>query len=228
MTPSSRRATLGTLIATAALAAAPTLPAAAAPSAHAAGASKVTGTLRITPGTFAGGKPNGSWFRMALPSGTAYFSNPGSTATDKTYTLLAPGTAGGLVLGTYQGGATFDASGNSQAGAIIKPTPFAGILFGVATLKQEPASSPASAAPSATLKGTRLSVRLAALTAAWNKLFFNQGAPKPGKSSPVATGTLNRRTKAYTLDWKSTIVGGPFNGFTGVWHLQGTLKGKVA
>ncbi|MGZ4203553.1 MAG: hypothetical protein ACXVRH_16010, partial [Thermoleophilaceae bacterium] len=191
MTLSSRRAALGILATTAALAAA--VPAGASASAHGAAATtSLTGTLKIKPGTFAAGKPSGSYFRMALPGGANYFANPGSSAADKSYTLLKPGTAGGLVLGKYQSAATFDASGNSQAGAIIRPTPFAGILFGLATLKREPASAPASAAPSATLKGSKLSVQLSALTAAWNRLFFNQGTPKPGATTPLATGTFKK------------------------------------
>ncbi|HEY5142218.1 MAG TPA: hypothetical protein VII98_01835 [Solirubrobacteraceae bacterium] len=225
MTLSSRRAALG-MLATAAFAAA--IPAGA--SAHARSAAttaSLSGTLKIRAGTFAAGKPAGSYFRMALPGGANYFANPGSSATDKSYTLLKPGTAGGLVLGKYQSAAPFDASGNSQAGAIIRPTPFAGILFGVATLRREPAGAPASAAPSATLKGSKLSVQISALTAAWNKLFFNQGTPKPGSRKPLATGTFKQKTNAYTLDWRSTIAGGPFNGFTGVWHLEGTFKGKL-
>ena len=36
------------------------------------------------------------------------------------------------------------------------------------------------------------------------------------------TGTYNADTKAYTLDWTSQIVGGPFNNFSGHWHLEGT------
>jgi hypothetical protein len=39
--------------------------------------------------------------------------------------------------------------------------------------------------------------------------------------SPVA-GTLSPGGR-YTLEWKSLIVGGPFNGFTGRWHLEGTF-----
>ena len=226
MTLSSRRAALGIVLSTTALAGA--VPAASSAHARSAAAKQaLAGTLKIKAGAFAAGRPSGSYFRMALPGGANYFANPGSAATDKSYTLLKPGTAGGLVLGKYQSAATFDASGNSQAGAIIKPTPFAGILFGLATLKREPASAPASAAPSATVKGSKLSLQVSALTAAWNKLFFNQGTPKPGSKTPLATGTFKKKTNAYTLDWRSTIVGGPFNGFTGVWHLEGTFKGKL-
>jgi hypothetical protein len=68
---------------------------------------------------------------------------------------------------------------------------------------------------------------LSALNAAWNGQQFNQGAPKPGASPPGnATGTYDAKTGAYTLEWSSPIAGGPFNGFTGVWHFEGTFEKK--
>ncbi|WP_420832012.1 hypothetical protein [Nocardia huaxiensis] len=45
---------------------------------------------------------------------------------------------------------------------------------------------------------------------------------------PSATGTYNPETRAFTLQWTSLIVGGPFNGFTGVWHLEGVLEPDTA
>ncbi|OHU31211.1 hypothetical protein BKG76_05930 [Mycobacteroides franklinii] len=44
--------------------------------------------------------------------------------------------------------------------------------------------------------------------------------------SPKATGTYDKGTKKFTLDWTSLIVGGPFNSFTGVWHLEGVVKDR--
>ncbi|AYF78872.1 hypothetical protein D7D52_09415 [Nocardia yunnanensis] len=41
---------------------------------------------------------------------------------------------------------------------------------------------------------------------------------------PSATGTYDPKTRAFTLQWTSLIVGGPFNGFTGVWHLEGVYE----
>ncbi|GAC67922.1 hypothetical protein [Gordonia soli] len=43
-------------------------------------------------------------------------------------------------------------------------------------------------------------------------------------TGPAATGTLAEDGKSYTLSWTSSIVGGPFNGFTGVWHLEGDYR----
>jgi hypothetical protein len=45
---------------------------------------------------------------------------------------------------------------------------------------------------------------------------------------PPATGTYDASSRRYTLEWTSLIVGGPFNGFTGVWHLEGTYEPSAA
>jgi hypothetical protein len=75
--------------------------------------------------------------------------------------------------------------------------------------------------------GTQLSGNLSAFSVSWNNQQFNQGSPKPGGSYPGSTkrvsGTYNPTTHRYTLTWRSLIVGGPFNGFTGYWHFEGTF-----
>src|SRR4051794_36460481 len=51
-------------------------------------------------------------------------------------------------------------------------------------------------------------------------------SPPDGTLPPPTTalaGTYDPSSRKFTLDWKSRIVGGPFNGFTGVWHLAGTF-----
>ncbi|GAA2066347.1 hypothetical protein [Williamsia deligens] len=45
---------------------------------------------------------------------------------------------------------------------------------------------------------------------------------------PPATGTYDASSRRYTLEWTSLIVGGPFNGFTGVWHLEGLYEPSAA
>jgi hypothetical protein len=84
------------------------------------------------------------------------------------------------------------------------------------------------AAPTLRVKGTKITGNLSAWTAEWNKIYFNQGAPKPGGTYPggttPVTGTYNPKTKAFVVTWYSAIVGGPFNGFIGFWHLQGKLR----
>jgi hypothetical protein len=78
--------------------------------------------------------------------------------------------------------------------------------------------------------GGQLSGDLRAFAASWNRQHFNQGAPKPDGSTPGITsgpsGTYDASTRRFTLTWTSQIVGGPFNNFTGAWHLTGTFVPK--
>jgi hypothetical protein len=180
------------------LAAVAVLAIAAAP----AGAGQLKGVFRISAG---------SYFRMIYPAGHTpkYFANPYSTDADKTFTLVTAGTEGGLRTGSLQPAPTpaFDAKGDSLATAIIHPTNFTGIKFGLETV---------GTAPSISVAGGRLSGQVSGFTAQWNKLSFPQG-------SDNVSGTYNATTHAYVLTWKSKISGGPFNGFTGSWHLKGTF-----
>jgi hypothetical protein len=150
----------------------------------------------------------GSYFRMIYPGGGKYFKNPYSADTNKTYTLIVAGTEGGLRTGVLQPAPTpaFGPHGNSLAGRIIRPTDFAGIDFGLATKGTAPAIS---------VSGGRLSGQVKGFTAEWNNLVFSQGGP--------VTGSYNAQTHVYVLSWSSLISGGPFNGFTGSWHLTGSF-----
>jgi hypothetical protein len=169
-----------------------------------ASAGQLTGTFRISAG---------SYFRIIYPaaakSKSKYFANPYSTDADKTYTLVQGGTDGGLRTGVLQPAPSpaFDAKGNSLAGRIIRPTNFTGIKFGLVTI---------GSAPKISVSAGRLSGQVAGFTAEWNKLTFLQGASK-------ISGSYNATTHTFVLTWSSVISGGPFNGFTGYWHLQGTF-----
>jgi hypothetical protein len=57
---------------------------------------------------------------------------------------------------------------------------------------------------------------------------YLDAAPKPTVTGTGATGTYNAKTGAFVLQWTSLIVGGPFNGFTGIWHLAGVFKAGSA
>ncbi|MFT3899294.1 MAG: hypothetical protein QM728_03490 [Gordonia sp. (in: high G+C Gram-positive bacteria)] len=52
--------------------------------------------------------------------------------------------------------------------------------------------------------------------------------PKANVTGDGATGTYDESTKRYTLTWTSHIKDGPFNGFTGVWHLEGVFEPTAA
>lgn len=58
----------------------------------------------------------------------------------------------------------------------------------------------------------------------WVSQKWLDAAPKATVSGGGATGTYNRKTRAFVLEWTSHIEGGPFNGFTGFWHLEGVYE----
>lgn len=200
-------------------------------------AATLTGLFRVDAGQCTdAGVTTGSWFRMIQPGGKAgegpFVPNGDSSCGDKTWSALKPGTDGGLITGTYQPqpAEPFDAEGKGTAGQIVAPTPFFAVAFANATNAVDPQTNAKTATPTITVKDGKLSGDLSAFAAAWNQQHFNQGAPKPGGAMPGLTagpaGTYDSATKHYVLEWSSQIIGGPFNDFTGVWHLEGTYESR--
>jgi hypothetical protein len=223
---------------------------------------ELVGLFRLTPGAVANGKVTGSWFRMLQPGGTQdkgpYMQNANSPADGGNTTLLSPGTSGGLRTGGYQTQPVpaFDPTGNSLADAITAPTKFFDVAFSISTNKVDLQTKTEVAPPTVVLEDGKLTADLSSWSASWNNQDFNQGAPKPVRSTQAkapgqeqaerawdwvsqkwleaapkptvggsgAKGTYDARTHAFTLEWSSLIVGGPFNGFTGFWHLEGTFE----
>ena len=196
---------------------------------------ELEGTFGVAAGTCADeGVTEGSWFRMVQSGGTVedgpFIANSDSPCGDTTWTPLSPGTDGGLTTGAYQShpDPAFDDGGHGTASAIVQPQPFFAVAFAVATNATDPQTEAETSAPSvvAADDGT-LTGDLSAFAAAWNGQHFNQGAPKPAGGSAEGTteptGTYDEASGAYSLQWTSLIVGGPFNGFTGVWHLEGNF-----
>jgi len=171
---------------------------------------------------------------MVMADGTVadgpYIENGDSPCGDTTWNPLLPGTDGGLRTGAYQPvpDPVFDATGNATAEAIVMPVTFFAVAVGVATNETDPQTDESTSTPTVTVSGDELSGDLSAFAAAWNNLQFNQGSPKPDGSLPgistAVTGTFDEGTNHYTLDWASQITDGPFNNFTGVWHLEGTFQ----
>ena len=165
---------------------------------------------------------SGSYFRMLQPDGTLdagpYIPNADSVCADTTFSGLAPGTDGGLVTGQWQPAPdpAFDDGGNALAAGVFEPVTFFAVAFAGAT-------DPAEAAPAVDAADGVLSGDLSAFTAYYGGGNFNQGAPKPDGSGEAPTGTIDPETGAYVLDWTSQIAGGSFDGFVGVWHLEGTF-----
>lgn len=180
---------------------------------RAAASKNLVGTFKLAPGRFSGGKASGSYLRMTQPDGKP-FANPDSSASDRTYTLIRPGTDGGLATGRFQPppSKAFDGKGNSLAKRIMRPTAFTAINFSAATT-----SKSSSRPPSISVSGRRLRGQVQAFAAAWNKQNFNQG-------SSNVTGSYNSKTRHYVLKWTSKVKGGAFNGFLGTWHLEGTFQ----
>jgi hypothetical protein len=189
------------------------------------------GTFKLDAGAAPNGQsPSGSYFEMLQSNGSP-LSNLSSPAPNKDYTPLSPGTDGGLRTDVYQpapnpafsGGS----SGNALADGIIQPVPFYLVNFSTETSSADAQVGNPDPLPSILNDNGRLSGQLTAWVAQWNGQSFNQGTPKPDGSVPPPTtpltGTYDASSHKFTLVWRSLIVGGPFNGFTGLWHLSGTF-----
>lgn len=207
-----------------------------ATSAKSTAARPLVGTFRVTAGSCASGI-TGSYFRMIQPGGSSagpFVSNSDSPCGNKSYTALRPGSDGGLVTGAYQPQPEppFDSSGNGRSARITAPQRFYGVDFATATNPTDPQTGAKVPQPEIHVDGTKLTGDVRAFAAAWNNQHFNQGAPKPDGSTPGTTarpaGTIDRETGAFTLEWTSLIQGGPFNNFTGLWHLEGTFVSNEA
>ncbi|QIS01929.1 hypothetical protein F5X71_05985 [Nocardia brasiliensis] len=208
------------------------LSALAAPFAHAEPA-PLNGLFSLAPGVCSGGAVTGSFFRMILPTGDAggpYLANSDSACSDQTVTPLSAGSDGGLISGSYQPqpAAAFDGAGNAQSGRVTTPVRFYGVDFATATNPTDPQTGGGTGTPQLFSDGGQLSGDLSSLGVTWNNQVFNQGSPKPrgglpGKTSPVR-GTIDGAGN-FVIEWTSQIVGGPFNNFTGLWHLAGQYRG---
>lgn len=208
----------------------------AATSQSSAGAAPLVGTFRITAGSCGAGL-SGSFFRMIQPGGSPagpFVSNSDSPCGDKSYTPLRPGRDGGLVTRAYQAqpASPFDAAGNGKSSRITAPQKFYGVDFATATNSTDPQTGVKVPTPEIQVSGSTLTGDVRAFAAAWNGQHFNQGAPKPDGTTPGITmrptGTIDPNTGAFNLEWRSLIVGGPFNNFTGVWRLEGTFVSSEA
>jgi hypothetical protein len=195
-----------------------------------AGGTPLVGTFKLDAGSTSGAPPTGSYFEMLQSNGSP-LPNLSSPAANKVYTPLTPGTDGGLETYAYQGppnpAFSGGSSGNALANRIILPVPFYLINFSVETSATDAQLGAPDPLPSIKVQGSTLNGEITAWDAQWNGQSFNQGTPKPDGSLPAPTtpvsGTYDVTTRKFKLEWKSLIVGGPFSGFTGFWHLEGTF-----
>lgn len=201
---------------------------------------QLAGVFEIDRGECAGGPITaGSYFRMVTKAGNPqngpFVANNDSSCGDKTFTPFVPGSDGGLSTAGYQPhpSPAFDALGGGENSRITQPAKFFGVDFSTATNQKDPQTGAEVAAPKVIHDGSgKLSGDVRSFAAAWNRQHFNQGAPKPDGSTPGHTaapsGTYSAATKSYSLEWRSFIVSGPFDGFTGIWHLEGTFRPSAA
>ena len=203
-----------------------------------AAAEQLKGLFRLTAASCSEAQVSGTYFRMIQPGGSAtagpYLSNNSSACADKSYTDLTPGKDGGLSTAVYQPQPSppFDASNAGANDKITMPKEFFGAKFATATNQTDPQTNLATTLPVINYDGNgKLSGDLRAFAAAYQGQHFNQGAPKPDGSTPGATtlpsGTYDAATKKFAIEWTSTIVGGPFNNFTGKWHFEGSFEPVV-
>jgi hypothetical protein len=194
-------------------------PATEAPTTEAAAVfeGELVGTFSIDDAVCDAAEVSGSYFRMLQPDGN-YIPNADSACADVTYSGLTAGADGGLVTGAFQEAPdpAFDEAGNATADAIFAPVTFFAVAFAGAT-------DSAEAMPMLTATDGVLTGDLSAFTAYYGGGSFNQGAPKPDGTGEAPMGTIDPETGAYVLDWTSLISGGSFDGFTGVWHFEGTF-----
>lgn len=140
-----------------------------------------------------------------------------------------------IVTGGYQGG-TANASAEPNPAQTLTNFKYFGtpVYTFTAQSAENLVSAPTGTiaggkAPSGTIDtgaGT-LSMDMSGWFASWNGTNFNQGGAATGtiSSCTVSNGAT---TCAYTMAWRSTVVGGPFNGQTGVWSLNGTVSTAAA
>ena len=142
---------------------------------------------------------------------------------DPTLSGLTAGTDGGLLTGDWQPAPdpAFDENGFGLVDTTFEPVLFFAVAFAGAT-------DPAEALPTLTATDGVLTGDLSAFTAYYGGSSFNQGAPKPDGGGEAPIGTIDPETGAYVLDWNSQIIGGSFNDFVGVWHLEGTFTPSSA
>ena len=196
---------------------------------------ELIGTFKVNAGDCDGKKTSGSFMRMVNPGGELesgpFVDNGDSPCKDKTYTPFIPGTDGGLSTVEIQAAPkpVFAESGDALANTIMEPQGFYGVNYSVSVNEVDLQTEEKAAPPTIAVDGEgTLTGEIAGWVVSWNGQHFNQGAPKPDGSTPgltrEPTGTYDEKTGRFTLEWSSRVVGGPFDSFTGVWHLEGVFE----
>ncbi len=158
-------------------------------------ARELAGLIRIEPGECAdAGVTSGSSFRMVQSGGSLadgpFVPNGDSPCGDQSWTPLAPGADGGLLLGEHQPtpDPAFDANGNAVAGRVTEPATWFAVGFATATNAVDPQTGSEVPAPRLEVDADgAVTGDLSAFAASWNGQHFNQGSPKPDGSMEANT-----------------------------------------
>lgn len=175
---------------------------------------RLTGLFKLAPGrcTSATAKPTGSYLIVISASQNKAVRNSRGGCVNKNFTVLRPGTDGGLITGRFQAAPTplFDARRNSRAGAIIKPVRFGPFRLGFATDAHDEqdavGSAPAYVAPIATVSGKALTVDLRSLVISYGGQPNSTCASGYGigcweLGSRSASGSYDPITHRFVIDW---------------------------
>jgi hypothetical protein len=205
------------------------------PSAASGPAKALVGTFDIQGGhcTASSGAPTGSFLVIVDSADSKTVGNPDGGCKNKYYTPLSPGTQKGIETGEFQEDPipTFDGHGDSLADAIIAPVSFLGVKFGMSTspddVQDAPNGPPAFTPPTATIRGTKLTLNLRSLNITYgggpNSSCKNDaGYGCWNLGSKVAQGSYDPKTHQYVVQW---FVGETFTqlGDSMIVRFQGTF-----
>jgi hypothetical protein len=194
---------------------------------------QLTGTLRLSPGTCAGGRPAGSY--LSVTFGTRAVRNSASHCENGAVTLLSPGRGG---LSTQQfspvGDLSFDGAGNARSDTISRPARFGHHAFGLVTaarnLQDAPRAAPAFALPRLYLVGgNHVVADLRSVQILYGGFAGSSCASASGYGcwlvgAERATGSYDPRSHQISLSWFSGQSFTPASAGTQI-HLVGRFTG---
>lgn len=193
------------------------------------------GLFKIAAGECSGttGLPTGSYLVVLSAVSGKTVGNPNGGCQNPAYTLLKPGTDGGLVTGEFQqvAGATFDSHRDSRDNRIIAPVRFDRYLVGFGTSSRDeqdaPTGAPAFPDPAAVVAGTALQVDLRSLVVSYAGNAGASCATSYGVGcwelgSEHASGTYDAATGHYSIQWFSGASFTPKGDSIEI-HLEGTF-----
>lgn len=166
---------------------------------HAPGVRQLSGTLRLTPGSCAGGRPSGSY--LAVTYGTKSIDNPASSCDGGAVTLLSPGTRGlSTTSFSPSSDVAFNRRGEALSSSIAEPVRFGSHLLGIVSATQDLQDAPDGpglfALPHIYVTGGRVLADVRSVQALYDRGCWLVGAER-------ATGTYDAANHRLTLSWFS-------------------------